>query len=98
MIDKKFESCMLTVDTFKAADFIMVIFGGAGDLSQKKLIPTLYLLFKKKLISNFSILGVGLPEMNDGEYKENIRKKRRSGNGTRQRDREANKHSCGSRS
>jgi glucose-6-phosphate 1-dehydrogenase len=65
---------MLAIDTFKASDFIMVIFGGAGDLSQKKLIPTLYLLFKKNLISNFSILGFGLPEMNDGEYKENIKK------------------------
>ena len=57
--DQEFESCMRAIDTFKASDFIMVIFGGAGDLSQKKLIPTLYLLFKKNLISNFSISGVG---------------------------------------
>ncbi|NGX56563.1 MAG: Glucose-6-phosphate 1-dehydrogenase [Candidatus Anoxychlamydiales bacterium] len=72
--EESFESCMRAIDTFKSSDFIMVIFGGSGDLSQKKLIPTLYLLFKKKLISDFSILGFGLPEMDDREYRENIKK------------------------
>jgi glucose-6-phosphate 1-dehydrogenase len=65
---------MRAIDTFKASDFTMVIFGGSGDLSQKKLIPTLYLLFKKNLISNFSILGFGLPIMNDEDYRDNIKK------------------------
>ncbi|HKK83212.1 MAG TPA: hypothetical protein VJ958_03170, partial [Atribacterota bacterium] len=46
--------------------FTMVIFGGAGDLSQRKLIPTLYQLFiNQDLIKNFSIIGLGLPEMSE---------------------------------
>ncbi len=51
--------------------FTMVIFGGAGDLSQRKLIPTLYQLFiSQDLIKNFSIIGLGLPEMSELQYRE----------------------------
>jgi len=51
--------------------FTMVIFGGAGDLSQRKLIPTLYQLFiNQDLIKNFSIIGLGLPEMSELQYRE----------------------------
>lgn len=41
--DISFESCMAGIETFKASRFLMIIFGGAGDLCQKKLLPTLFL-------------------------------------------------------
>ncbi|OGN59223.1 MAG: glucose-6-phosphate dehydrogenase [Chlamydiae bacterium RIFCSPHIGHO2_12_FULL_27_8] len=62
------------MNQFIASKFTMVIFGGAGDLAQKKLLPTIYLLFKKGFIKEFSILGFGLPQMSDSEYRENIKK------------------------
>ncbi len=64
-----FQSCMKAKETFKAPPFTMVIFGGGGDLSQKKLLPTLFKLFKKNFISKFSILGFGLPQMSELEYR-----------------------------
>ncbi|NIM02805.1 glucose-6-phosphate dehydrogenase [bacterium] len=48
----------------------MVIFGGAADLSQRKLLPALYHLCQdEKLPKEFSILGFGLPEMSDEKYR-----------------------------
>ena len=50
--------------------FVMVIFGGTGDLSQRKLLPTLYEHFKEDTsLSDFSILGVGSRAMSDEEYR-----------------------------
>ena len=72
--DISFESCMRALDAFKASKFLMVIFGGAGDLCQKKLLPTLFLLFKKGFINDFSILGFGLPEMTSEVYREEAKK------------------------
>ena len=71
--DTSFQACMSALETFKAPSFMMVIFGGAGDLAQKKLLPTLYTLFKKEFISDFSILGFGLPEMSEDEYRKNAK-------------------------
>ena len=73
-MDTTFKSCMRALDTYTAPPFVMVIFGGAGDLSQKKLLPTLYNLFKKGFLHDFSILGFGLPQMDDLEYRENVKK------------------------
>ncbi len=37
---------------------VMVLFGGAGDLSKRKLVPALFNLVKAKLLSdNFAIIG-----------------------------------------
>ncbi len=39
---------------------VMVIFGGTGDLTSRKLFPAIYNLVKSKLLSSdFAILGVG---------------------------------------
>ncbi|HRS19219.1 MAG TPA: hypothetical protein P5243_06930, partial [Bacteroidales bacterium] len=39
---------------------ILVIFGGSGDLTQRKLIPALYDLHRKKMLpKTFAIVGVG---------------------------------------
>ncbi|MFB0526500.1 MAG: glucose-6-phosphate dehydrogenase, partial [bacterium] len=58
------------VEYFAIEPFTMVIFGGAGDLSQRKLLPALYHLCQdEKLPGEFSILGFGLPEMSDEKYR-----------------------------
>jgi glucose-6-phosphate 1-dehydrogenase len=62
------DACEVPLEDFQTDPFIMVIFGGSGDLSKRKLIPTLYKLYADGLIDNFKIIGFGLPEMSDGEY------------------------------
>lgn len=53
---------------------LFVIFGGAGDLSRKKLLPALYeLLVEKGLTDRVAILGVGRREMSDDEYRDIVR-------------------------
>jgi glucose-6-phosphate 1-dehydrogenase len=54
--------------------FVMLIFGGAGDLSQKKLLPALYQLFQVKLIKNFSIIAIGRSARSVQEYRNLIAK------------------------
>lgn len=56
------------------ASFVMLIFGGAGDLSQKKLLPALYQLFQAKLIKNFSIIAIGRSAWSVKEYRALIAK------------------------
>jgi glucose-6-phosphate 1-dehydrogenase len=52
---------------------IMVIFGAAGDLTRRKLIPALYNLAKAQLLSReFAILGVSHNKMSDDEFRKNI--------------------------
>ena len=49
---------------------IMVIFGAAGDLTKRKLIPALYNLKKSNLLSdNFAVIGVARAEMSDDEFR-----------------------------
>jgi glucose-6-phosphate 1-dehydrogenase len=69
-IDDNGQGC-LTEDS-SVSDFTMVIFGGAGDLSRKKLLPTLYHLFQRGHFSeNFKVLGCGgSHEINDIMYRE----------------------------
>jgi len=48
----------------------MVIFGAAGDLTKRKLIPALYNLKKSRLLSdNFAVIGVARAEMDDEEFR-----------------------------
>ncbi len=64
------ESCELPGEELAIEPFTMVIFGGAGDLSQRKLLPSLEHLFRDGVLpEKFSILAVGLPEMSDGAFR-----------------------------
>jgi len=63
------ETCDLPIDDFKAKAFVMVIFGGAGDLSRRKLIPALYNIFQEKVAEEFSILSLGRRGMTDESYR-----------------------------
>jgi len=52
----------------------MVIFGAAGDLTKRKLIPALYNLKKGDLLSdNFAVIGVARAELNDEEFRRRLR-------------------------
>jgi len=58
IIDSRFlQTCDIAEEPFSVEPFVMVIFGGAGDLTKRKLLPSLYHLYKEKeLAKNFSIL------------------------------------------
>ena len=52
---------------------IMVIFGAAGDLTRRKLIPALYNLAKAQLLSReFAIVGVSHNKMSDEEFRSKL--------------------------
>src|SRR6059058_3388039 len=53
---------------------ILVIFGAAGDLTKRKLIPAIYNLRKDNLLpDSFAIIGVARAEMNDEEFRQRLR-------------------------
>jgi len=53
---------------------VMVIFGGTGDLSTRKLLPALYDLARQRLLpAAFAIVGIGRGEMTDAEYRAQLR-------------------------
>ena len=72
IVESRFlEACEVSLEDLAVEPFTMVVFGGAGDLSRRKLLPTLFHLFHdEKLITEFAILGVGLDEYSDDEYRE----------------------------
>jgi glucose-6-phosphate 1-dehydrogenase len=52
----------------------MVIFGGTGDLTRRKLMPALFHLMSDGLLSKaFSIIGVGRGAMSDDQYRDAMR-------------------------
>ena len=56
-----------------AAPCVLVIFGGSGDLAQRKLIPALYNLAEEGLLpEQFAIVGVGSSDLGDVGYRERI--------------------------
>jgi glucose-6-phosphate 1-dehydrogenase len=60
--------------TGKPADpCTMVIFGAAGDLTRRKLIPALYNLAKSDLLSReFAVVGIARSEMSDAQFRAKI--------------------------
>src|SRR5712671_4506300 len=52
---------------------VLVIFGAAGDLTKRKLIPSLYHLKKSNLLpDNFAVIGVARAEINDEEFRRRL--------------------------
>ncbi len=66
--------CDKLQEEFQSDPFAMIIFGGTGDLSQRKLLPALYHLFKHKLIKKFTILSLGTQPVSNTNYR-NLAKK-----------------------
>jgi glucose-6-phosphate 1-dehydrogenase len=53
---------------------VLVIFGAAGDLTKRKLIPALYNLRKNNLLpEEFAVIGVARAEMGDDEFRSRLR-------------------------
>jgi glucose-6-phosphate 1-dehydrogenase len=53
---------------------VLVIFGAAGDLTKRKLIPALYNLRKNNLLpEEFAVIGVARAEMADDEFRRRLR-------------------------
>lgn len=51
----------------------LVIFGASGDLAERKLVPSLFALFRRKLLSpSFFVLGCGRTEMSDEAFREHM--------------------------
>ena len=64
------ESCEQPSAAFKSGRVVMVIFGGAGDLAQRKLLPALHYLYKdEKFLEELTVLGVGHPDLSDEAYR-----------------------------
>lgn len=53
---------------------IFIIFGGGGDLTWRKLAPSIYNLFKNQWLSDeFAVIGVDLKPMSDDDYRTRLR-------------------------
>jgi glucose-6-phosphate 1-dehydrogenase len=70
-LDSKYlQRCDIPVPQYRIEPFTLVIFGGAGDLARRKLVPMLFNLFLQgEMPERFMILGVGVPVMDDGSYR-----------------------------
>ena len=54
---------------------VFVIFGAGGDLTRRKLVPALYNLFLDRwLTDKFEVLGMGLGEMSDAQFRDHLRR------------------------
>ena len=52
---------------------ILVIFGASGDLTKRKLLPSLFNLFQRNLLpKRFAILGVGRTEYSDHSFRNKV--------------------------
>ncbi|MBN2270524.1 MAG: glucose-6-phosphate dehydrogenase [Sedimentisphaerales bacterium] len=67
-------SCEASLDEWKGGPVVVVIFGGAGDLGKRMLLPTLFTLYReKKLAADSYILGAGRRAMSDEQYRGLVR-------------------------
>ena len=65
------QTCDIPLQSFDVEPFTLVIFGGAGDLSKRKLLPTLFHLYQEKeLPKDFSILAFARSKMTDEQYRQ----------------------------
>ena len=52
----------------------LIIFGASGDLAKKKLIPSIYRLYRQKLLpEGFFVLGTGRTPLTTEQFRENMR-------------------------
>ena len=66
--------CDIPIAEYKYESFVLVIFGGAGDYTKRMLMPSLYHLYcDGALKGRFSVIGFGMPAMNEDDYRTYIR-------------------------
>lgn len=64
------QSCDIPDEEARIEPFTMLIFGGAGDLSRRKLIPALFRLYQSSVLpGHFSVIGFGRTKMSDKEFR-----------------------------
>jgi glucose-6-phosphate 1-dehydrogenase len=75
IIDSRFlQTCNIPAEEFNVEPFTMVIFGGAGDLSKRKLLPSLFHLYNEdELSKGFSIIGFDRLGMTEEQYRNLMR-------------------------
>ena len=60
----------MTLQTDPASPCVLVIFGAAGDLTKRLLVPALYNLERAKLLSNtFAVIGIARGAMDDDAFR-----------------------------
>ncbi|MBI5057115.1 MAG: glucose-6-phosphate dehydrogenase [Nitrospirae bacterium] len=70
IFSKFLQTCDIPVEELRPEPFTMVIFGGAGDLSRRKLLPSIFYLFcREELKKPFSVIGLDMQEMTDVQYR-----------------------------
>jgi glucose-6-phosphate 1-dehydrogenase len=68
------QPCEILPEKFNIDPFTMVIFGGTGDLSRRKLLPTLFhLCIDQNLPDDYAIIGFASSERSDEEYRSIVR-------------------------
>jgi glucose-6-phosphate 1-dehydrogenase len=70
IIDSRFlQTCDIPEESFSLEPFTMVIFGGAGDLSKRKLLPSLFHLYwEEELAKEFEVLALDALTLTEEEY------------------------------
>ncbi|MCK5505475.1 MAG: hypothetical protein KAJ10_09950, partial [Thermodesulfovibrionia bacterium] len=69
------QSCEIVPEKIDIDTFTMVIFGATGDLSRRKLLPTLYHLCEdQNLPDEFAITGFASRKLSDEEFRRFVRK------------------------
>jgi len=68
------QTCEIKIEKTRIDPFTMVIFGGTGDLSKRKLLPTLFHLCKdQELPEEFTIISFASTKRSDKDYRELVR-------------------------
>jgi len=74
VFSKFLQNCDIPLAPHHIGPFTMVIFGGGGDLSRRKLIPTLFHLYREnELPAHFSLIGFGRHDLDDEPYRALVR-------------------------
>ena len=69
-MNKAVQVCDIPIEDFALSPFTLVVFGGAGDLARRRLLPTLFHIFREgEMPEDFAILGTGLPALTEEAYR-----------------------------
>ena len=68
------QQCDISSDYSHISPFVFVIFGGAGDLARRKLLPTIFSMYLRGILPDeFKIISFGRQDLSDEDYRGLIR-------------------------
>jgi glucose-6-phosphate 1-dehydrogenase len=74
VFSKFLQNCDIPLAPHHIGPFTMVVFGGGGDLSRRKLLPALFHLYREEeLPADFSLIGFGRHDLDDEGYRTLVR-------------------------